>query len=95
MAVTDYETLDQLGRTLAQDIVARRVHPAEGAYLIWQRVCEVDWALMHDYQIFAGLASEWDDSAKSKDREEYRAQLAEDIVHEARRIIAREAGAPN
>ena len=92
--MTDYESLDHLGRTLAEDIVARRIHPADGAYLIWQRVCEVDWVLMHEYQIFAGLASEWDDSAKSKEREEYRAQLAEDIVREARRIIARGAGTP-
>lgn len=88
--MTDYQTLDQLGRTLAQDIVSRRIGAIDGAYLIWQRVCNEDWVLMHEYTVFAGLASEWEDSQKSKGGEEYRAQLAKDIVHEARRILSRE-----
>lgn len=90
--MADYETLDQIGRTLAEDIVARRITPIEGAYLIWQRVWNEDPVLMHEYRIFAGLASEWGEGKKSE-RPALRGELAEAIVREAIQALRRKQSA--
>ncbi|MBA3405387.1 MAG: hypothetical protein H0U13_12000 [Gemmatimonadaceae bacterium] len=80
--MTDYATLDQI------NIVARRITPIEGAYLIWKRVFNEDSVLMHEYTIFAGLASEWDEGKKSA-RPGHRAELADAIRREAHLVLRR------
>jgi len=75
--------------SLAEDIVARRVSPIEGAWQMWKRVYNEDWVLMHEYKIFFQVAELWYDSPKGKAGDARRSELEAEIIREAQRVIRR------
>jgi hypothetical protein len=78
-----------LARLVAKGVSEERVTPYESARFIWRIVNEVWPNQQHPLLSFAGNASEYDDCGSySQHPEETRRQIEQEIIGEARKLLA-------
>jgi hypothetical protein len=71
-------------RATAAKIVSGTMTPYKGAAAIWAALAEEPGEYPEELRIFVGLASEW------QDHPEHRSSLDDDILDEARKLLARD-----